>query len=75
MSASNALRCAGTSASKCHLRATSSPKGWDRSRELAPGERDRLVERAAALSLAEINEFAKRFYDPARFTMIRVETE
>ena len=47
---------------------------WDRSRELPPGERDRLVERAAALPLAEINEFAKRFYDPARFTMIRVET-
>ena len=48
---------------------------WDRSRELPPGERDRLVERAAALPLAEINEFAKRFYDPARFTMIRVETK
>ena len=46
---------------------------WDRSRDLAPGDRDRLVDRAAALPLEEINAFAKRFYDPARFTLIRVE--
>jgi len=48
---------------------------WDRSRELPPGYRDELVARAAALSLDEINAFARRFYDPARFTMIRVETK
>jgi predicted Zn-dependent peptidase len=48
---------------------------WEKSRGLAPGYRDNLVERAAALPLAEINEFVKRFYDPARFTMIRVETK
>ena len=48
---------------------------WEKSRGLAPGYRDALVERAAALPLAEINEFVKRFYDPARFTMIRVENK
>ncbi|HEY2954149.1 MAG TPA: insulinase family protein [Candidatus Eisenbacteria bacterium] len=48
---------------------------WDRSRDLPPGYRDALVERAAALPLAEINEFIRRFYDPARFTLIRVETK
>jgi len=48
---------------------------WDRSRELPPGYRDALVERAAALSLEEINAFVRRFYDPARFTRIRVETK
>jgi zinc protease len=46
---------------------------WERSRGLDPGYRDALVERAAALPLDEINAFVKRFYDPARFTMIRVE--
>ena len=47
---------------------------WERSRGLAAGYRDALIERAAALSVAEINEFVRRFYDPSRFTMIRVET-
>jgi zinc protease len=46
---------------------------WDRSRGLEAGYRDRLVERAAALSLGEINDFIRRFYDPAKFTMVRVE--
>jgi len=48
---------------------------WDRSRGLPAGTRDALVERAAALSLEEINDFVRRFYDPALFTMIRVETK
>ncbi len=46
---------------------------WDRSRELSVGYRDALTERAASMSLAEINAFIRRFYDPTRFTMIRVE--
>ncbi len=37
--------------------------------------RDRHVERAAALSLEEINAFIRRFYDPAGFVMIRVVPE
>jgi predicted Zn-dependent peptidase len=48
---------------------------WERSRGLPAGYRDALVERAVSLSLGEINEFVHRFYDPARFTMIRVETK
>jgi len=48
---------------------------WERSRGLPPGYRDALIERAAALPLDEINDFVRRFYDPARFTMIRVETK
>jgi predicted Zn-dependent peptidase len=48
---------------------------WDRSRDLPVGYRDALIERAAALSLEEINGFVRRFYDPARFTLIRVETK
>jgi predicted Zn-dependent peptidase len=45
---------------------------WDRSRGLAAGYRDALAERAAALSLDEIDAFIRRFYDPALFTPIRV---
>jgi zinc protease len=48
---------------------------WERSRGLPAGYRDGLVERAAALSLDEINDFVRRFYDPARFTLIRVENQ
>jgi predicted Zn-dependent peptidase len=48
---------------------------WERSRGLAAGYRDALIERAAALPLDEVNEFVRRYYDPARFTMIRVETK
>ncbi|MCP3979820.1 MAG: insulinase family protein [bacterium] len=36
------------------------------------GHHDRVVERAAALSLAEINAFIDAFYDPGRFTLVRV---
>jgi zinc protease len=43
---------------------------WERMRGLPPGYRDATVERAAALSLEEINAFARRFYDPAAFTLI-----
>jgi len=47
---------------------------WDRSRDLPPGYRDAMIERAATLTLDEVNAFVRRFYDPARFTLIRVET-
>jgi len=43
---------------------------WERVRGLAPGARNAAVDRAAALSLDEINAFIRRFYDPAAFTMI-----
>jgi zinc protease len=45
---------------------------WERSRGLRDGYRDAAVDRAARLSLEEINRFIGRFYDPARFTVIRV---
>jgi len=47
---------------------------WEQARGLPAGYRDALVERAAALTLDEINDFVRSFYDPARFTLIRVET-
>ena len=34
---------------------------------------DQLPSRAAGLSLAEINAFIKRFYDPTQFRLVRVE--
>jgi zinc protease len=37
------------------------------------GFHDQLVDRAAALSLDQINDFIRRFYDPAAFTMVTVE--
>jgi predicted Zn-dependent peptidase len=48
---------------------------WERVRGLAPGCRDAAVDRAAALSLDEINAMIRRFYDPAEFTMIRVQAK
>jgi zinc protease len=48
---------------------------WEKSRGLATAYRDSMVGRAGALPLAEINDFVKRFYDPAHFTMIRVENK
>jgi zinc protease len=42
---------------------------------LAVGFLDRRVEVAATLSLEQINEFIRRWYDPSDFTMIRVEPE
>jgi zinc protease len=42
---------------------------------LPPGFRDGLAERAAALTLAEVNAFIARWYDPARFTTVRVGSE
>ena len=45
---------------------------WEAARGLEPGFRDRLVERAAALSLDEVNAFIRRFYDPAAFTLVQV---
>jgi zinc protease len=48
---------------------------WERARGLAPGARDAAVDRAAALSLDEINAVIRRFYDPAAFTMIRAQAK
>jgi zinc protease len=48
---------------------------WERVRGLAPGARDAAVDRAAALSLDEINAAIRRFYDPAAFTMIRARVK
>lgn len=45
---------------------------WERERGLPPGFRDRLADRAAALSLDRINAVIRRFYDPARFSLLRV---
>jgi zinc protease len=36
------------------------------------GFHDRLVDRAAALSIEQINDFIHQFYDPAAFTMVTV---
>ena len=44
-------------------------------RGLPSGFYDELTDRAAALTLDEINAFVKRYYDPAAFTMLRVETK
>ena len=38
---------------------------------LAPGYLDEQIERASAMSLAEINAFIKAYYDPSQFTMLR----
>ena len=48
---------------------------WERVRGLAPGYRNAAVDRAAALSLDEINALIRRFYDPAEFTMIRARAK
>jgi zinc protease len=47
----------------------------ERVRGLDPGAWDVAVERAAALSLDEINAFIRRFYDAADFTMIRARAK
>jgi zinc protease len=49
---------------------------WTRINErmvrLPDGFYDRMAERAAAVPLAEVNAFIKRFFDPESFTMLRV---
>lgn len=42
---------------------------------LEPDHRERLVQRAAALTLDEINAVIARHYDPERFTLLRVEPD
>ncbi len=42
---------------------------------LPPGFFDEAAERASRLSLAEVNRFVSRFYDPAAFGMVRVAPE
>jgi predicted Zn-dependent peptidase len=39
---------------------------------LPAGFRDAIAERAASLTLAEVNAFIARWYDPERFTLIRL---
>ena len=46
---------------------------WERSRGLTPRYRERLVVRASEIPLATINDFVRRFYDPARFVAVRVK--
>jgi predicted Zn-dependent peptidase len=41
---------------------------------LPEGFFDRQAERAAALTLDEVNDFVRRFYDPESFTLIRVRS-
>jgi zinc protease len=36
---------------------------------------DRQAEKAAALTLEEVNSFIRRFHDPARFTMLKLRTD
>jgi zinc protease len=45
---------------------------WEHWQGVPRGFRDQLSARAAAASLADVNAFIRRFYDPARFTMIKV---
>jgi zinc protease len=48
---------------------------YERRLGLEPGFMDGLVDRAAALSLEEVNEFISRYYDPAAFSMVLVAPE
>ncbi|MBP7146884.1 MAG: insulinase family protein [Acidobacteria bacterium] len=48
---------------------------WERARGLEPGTLDGLPERAARLSADDVNAFVRRFYDPARFTLVKVVPE
>jgi len=45
----------------------------DRSRGLPPDYRASLLARQKSLTLAEINAFIRRFYDPGAFTLVRVQ--
>ena len=52
--------------------------GWllqERRHGLPDGFFDRVADRAAELSLAEVNAFVRRFLDPAAFTTVRVVSE
>ncbi len=48
---------------------------WERLHGFDPGYQEGLIERAASLSLEDVNSFIRDYYDPERFTMIRVEPE
>ncbi len=47
----------------------------DRNLGLPPGFSDELIERASQLDVEEINRFIASYFDPARFSMIRVATK
>ena len=47
----------------------------ERRHGLPDGFFDRVADRAAALTLAEVNAFVRRFLDPAAFTTVRVVSE
>jgi len=50
---------------------------WLRERALGldPGTLDALVDRAAALTIDDVNRFIGRFHNPAKFTLVRVIPE
>ncbi len=48
---------------------------WEAMRGLPPGWRSGLAERAAGLSLEEVNAFIREFYNPADFALVTVEPE
>lgn len=48
---------------------------WEQNRGLEHGFKEGAVKKAAALSLADINGFITRYYDPTVFTMIKLEAE
>lgn len=45
---------------------------WEWERGLRPGSRSGLYESLSKASLAEVNAFIRRFYDPAQFALARV---
>jgi predicted Zn-dependent peptidase len=45
---------------------------WEHWRGLPRGFRDQLAERAVAVPLGEVNALIRWFYDPARFTMVKL---
>jgi predicted Zn-dependent peptidase len=47
----------------------------ERTHGLPRGFLDRLIERAADCTLAEVNAFIRRYYDPSQFTLVRVAPE
>ena len=46
---------------------------WEMRNGLEPGFDEAQVQAAAALDVETVNAFIQRFYDPARYTMLRVE--
>ncbi len=47
-------------------------RSWELIHELPAGFRNRAIEQAGALTVAEVNDFITRFFDPETFSLIRV---